>query len=115
MELHQAVHRAQAGGVGLEQVIIDPGLGFGKTTVQNLTLLKRLQDFRSLGRPILVGASRKGFIGETLGLQVEQRLEGSLAAAVMAVMNGASILRVHDVRETRLAVQMADEVGRANG
>ena len=115
MELQQAVHRAQAGGVGLAQVIIDPGLGFGKTTAQNLTLLRRLQDFRSLGRPILIGASRKGFIGEVLGLEVEQRLEGSLAAAVMAVMNGAGIVRVHDVRETRLAVQMADEMRGANG
>lgn len=115
MELQQAVDRAQAGGVSLEQVIIDPGLGFGKTTAQNLTLIRRLQDFRSLGRPILVGASRKGFIGEVLGLEVERRLEGSLAAAVSAAMNGACILRVHDVRETKLAVQVADEIRRANG
>ncbi|MEQ8202054.1 MAG: dihydropteroate synthase, partial [Syntrophomonadaceae bacterium] len=115
LELQQALHRAQSGGIGLEQVIMDPGIGFGKTTPQNLTLLKRLQDFRSLGQPILVGASRKRFIGETLDLEVERRMEGSLAAAVMAVMNGANIVRVHDVRETKMALRMADEMRRADG
>lgn len=115
LELQQGLAMAQAGGLPVEQVIIDPGLGFGKTTAQNLSLLKRLRDFRSLGRPLLVGASRKRFIGQTLELDVEQRLEGSLSAAVIAAGNGASILRVHDVRETRLAARMADAVRLADG
>ncbi|NLN87405.1 MAG: dihydropteroate synthase [Syntrophomonadaceae bacterium] len=115
MELQQAFDRAQAGGIGQDRVIIDPGIGFGKTTAQNFTLLKRLHDFRSLGQPILVGASRKGFIGRTLDLEVGRRVEGSLAAAVMAVVNGASIVRVHDVMETKLAVRMADEMRSADG
>lgn len=103
---------AQAGQAGLdpELIIIDPGLGFGKTTGQNLLLVKRLQDFRSLGRPILIGASRKKFIGQTLDLEVDDRLEGSLAIAVLASDRGANIVRVHDVKATRRAIQMADAV-----
>lgn len=115
MDLQQTMDAAQAGGLGLDRMIIDPGLGFGKTPAQNLTLLKRLRDFSSMGRPILVGASRKRFIGQTLDLDVDQRLEGSLATAVIAAMNGTSIVRVHDVRETRIAVNMASAVRLADG
>ncbi len=115
MDLQHTMDAAQAGGLGLDRMIIDPGFGFGKTSAQNLTLLKRLRDFSSMGRPILVGASRKRFIGQTLNLEVDQRLEGSLAAAVMAAMNGASIIRAHDVRETKTAVCMASAVRWADG
>jgi dihydropteroate synthase len=84
-----------------EQVTVDPGIGFGKSVEQNLEILRRLREFGVLGRPILVGASRKSFIGKVLDLpDPADRLEGSLAAAAVAAMNGASIVRVHDVRAT---------------
>lgn len=95
---------------GIEQIMIDPGIGFGKLQEHNLQLLNRLSDFRTLGYPILVGASRKSFIGNILHVPVEQRLEGSLAAAVSSVFFGANIVRVHDVKETKHAVMMADAI-----
>lgn len=95
---------------GIEQIIIDPGIGFGKTQQHNLQLLNRLARLKELGCPILVGASRKSFIGNILSLPLEFRIEGSLAAAVVAVMNGANILRVHDVKETKRAMMIADAV-----
>lgn len=115
LDLRQSIAQAEAAGLGAEHIIIDPGLGFGKTPAQNLLLLQRLQDLRSLGRPILVGASRKSFIGSTLELEPEQRLEGSLAAAVLAIMNGAALVRVHDVKETCRAARMADAVRGSHG
>ncbi len=115
IELQQAIAQGAAAGLESEKIIIDPGLGFGMTHAQSLMLLKRLQDFRSLGRPILIGASRKRFIGETLDLDIEGRLEGSLAAAVIGIMNGANIIRVHDVRATREVARMADAVRLTNG
>ena len=95
---------------GVEDVIVDPGIGFGKTTEHNLQILKRLGEFRSLGCPVLVGPSRKSFIGNVTGLPVDERLEGTLAAVAVAAMNGADIIRVHDVRECRRAAQVADAV-----
>jgi dihydropteroate synthase len=92
-----------------ERVVLDPGLGFGKTLEHNLEILARLREFRSLGLPILVGASRKNFIGKMSGSE-EGRLEGSLAAASAAILNGASIVRVHDVRETVRAVRLIDGI-----
>ena len=77
--------------------------------------MKRLGDFRSLGKPILVGASRKSFIGQTLGLEVNERLEGSLAAAAIAIMNGADIVRVHDVKASKRLASMTDAVMQENG
>jgi len=99
-ELSRSLTRAVDAGVKREKVILDPGLGFGKDAEQNLELLRRLREFRSLGRPILIGASRKRFIGAVTGGGPTERLEGSLAAAVIAVSNGADIVRVHDVAET---------------
>ncbi|GAB4251076.1 dihydropteroate synthase [Deferrisoma sp.] len=106
--LEESVDRAVEAGVDRSRVWIDPGIGFGKSAGQNLVLLRRLGEFRSLGCPILVGASRKSFIGKTLGIDdPKDRLEGSLAAAVLAVAGGARILRVHDVRATRRAADLA--------
>ncbi len=115
LDLQQSIAQAQGAGLDQELLIIDPGLGFGPTVDQNLQIIKRLQDFRSLGRPILIGASRKGFIGSTLGQGPQERLEGSLAVAVMSIMNGANILRVHDVEATRLAARMTDAVRSSHG
>ncbi len=97
-------------GIKETQIVIDPGIGFGKTLEHNLEILSRLSEFKSHGRPLLVGASRKSFIGATLDLEPGQRLEGSLAAAVLAVVGGTDIIRVHDVRETVRAVRLADAV-----
>ena len=96
-----------------ERVIVDPGLGFGKTADHNLTLLRRLSAFAELGAPLLVGASRKSFVGLATGVEVAaERLAGSLACVTAAVLAGASILRVHDVGASREAVAMADAIGR---
>jgi len=93
---------------GVREMVIDPGIGFGKTPRDNLRLLVGLRRFRSLGRPIMVGPSRKSFLGAILDLPVEERLEGTLAAVVAAILSGADIVRVHDVREVKRAVQVAD-------
>ena len=97
-------------GVDRENIIIDPGIGFGKTLDHNLTLLRGLPALASVGQPLLVGASRKAFIGKILGVEPDERLEGSLAAAIAAVFGGAHIIRVHDVKETRKATQVADAI-----
>ena len=105
-----ATDRARAAGVAADRIAIDPGIGFGKSAQGNLVLLRRIGDFLPLGYPVLVGASRKSFIGKSLGLEglgPEERLEGSLAAAVAAVLAGADLLRVHDVRATVRAVRLA--------
>ncbi len=97
-------------GVDADQIVLDPGIGFGKTVPHNLTIMDRLVELREMGRPLLVGASRKMFIGLITGAEVGERLPGSLAAAVMAVMGGADIVRVHDVAETVQAVRVVDAV-----
>ncbi len=104
------VHFAIDAGVERENIIIDPGIGFGKTLDHNLTLFRGLSALASMGQPLLVGASRKAFIGKILGVEPDERLEGSLAAAVAAVFGGAHILRVHDVKETRKAIRVADAI-----
>lgn len=106
--LRHRIEFALMAGVGPAQIIIDPGIGFGKGLDHNLLLLQGLPAFSSLGRPLLVGASRKTFIGKILAAGPDERLEGSLAAAVVAVLGGANMLRVHDVKETRKAVRIAD-------
>jgi len=100
-------------GVPREHLILDPGIGFGKTIEHNLEILAHLDELRPLGRPLLVGPSRKSFIGALLDLPADERLEGTLAAVVCAVWNGAHIVRVHDVRETVRAVRIADAIRRA--
>lgn len=105
-----AVSRAEMAGVDPDKIMIDPGIGFGKDLDGNLAILKSVQRFRSLGKPVLIGASRKSFIGRLTGAGSEQRLAGSLAAAVAAVLNGATAVRVHDVAETRQAVDIARQL-----
>ncbi len=108
--LREAIKKAVATGVKEENILIDPGIGFGKRVNHNLKIIKNLSDFAVLKRPIVIGLSRKSFIGEILNLQVEFRLEGSLAAAACAVLNGAHILRVHDVAETVRAIRIVDAI-----
>ncbi len=98
--LQARVQAAEAAGVARDRIAIDPGFGFGKTLQHNLQLLQNLQRFASLGFPVLAGLSRKSMLGMITGREVGQRLAASLAAAIMAVDNGARILRVHDVKET---------------
>jgi len=93
-----------------DQIAIDPGIGFGKTKKQNLEILRNLETFLELKRPILLGVSRKSFIGDILNLPPEERLEGSLAVTVMGVAKGASIIRTHDVKSTRNAVRVAEAI-----
>jgi dihydropteroate synthase len=101
---------AQAHNTGIQQIIIDPGIGFGKTVEHNLQILKHLETFKTLGCPLLVGPSRKSFIGTITGLPVNERLEGTIAAVTVAVMNGANIVRVHDVKECRRVIQVVDAI-----
>jgi dihydropteroate synthase len=105
-DLRRALARAAEAGVDIEQTIIDPGIGFGKTVEHNLTLLRRLGELRTLGRPILVGTSRKSFIGKILSADIDNRLIGSVATCVWARAQGAALLRVHDVAETVQALRI---------
>jgi dihydropteroate synthase len=90
--------------------VIDPGFGFGKNLEHNLALLKHLASFRELGYPILVGTSRKGFIGTLLNLPVDQRIEGTAATVAVSIMNGANIVRVHDVKEMKRVAVVTDAI-----
>jgi dihydropteroate synthase len=105
--LEAAVARARTAGVAAEHIAVDPGIGFGKTVGHNLELLAGLGALAALERPVLVGLSRKHFIGSVLDRDVHERLEGGLAAAAVAVFQGADIVRTHDVRETVPAARMA--------
>jgi dihydropteroate synthase len=104
------VSAAKQVGIAYDRIVVDPGFGFGKTLEHNLALLRGLDDLRHIGAPILAGLSRKSMIGKALGLPVEQRLEASVALAVIAVQNGARILRVHDVAPTVRAIRMWEAV-----
>lgn len=109
--LSEGLGRCVAAGVPLERVVVDPGIGFAKTSEQSLALLRAVPQLRGLGRPVMVGASRKSFLGALLDeAPASDRLEGSLAAAVLAAADGAAILRVHDVRETVRATRVASAV-----
>jgi len=103
----------EAAGIARERIILDPGFGFAKTVEHNLSLFKNLQQLEALGRPLLVGVSRKSMIGKVLGREVDGRLYGSLALAALAVAKGASIIRVHDVAETVDVVRMIAAVENA--
>jgi dihydropteroate synthase len=109
------IRAAEAAGVPAERTIVDPGIGFGKTAEHNLALLNRLDVFQDLGRPLCLGVSRKAFIGRVLGAPPAERLEGTIAAAVLGVSRGAHILRVHDVGPVAKAVRMAEAILAAPG
>jgi len=111
--LRDRVDRASATGVSDDRMIVDPGIGFGKSAAGNLKILKELQALRSLGLPILIGASRKSFLGAACDLPVDERLEAGLAVAAYASAQGAHLLRAHDVRATVRAVRMIDAVRNA--
>lgn len=111
-ELARRIEHALAAGIAWERIIIDPGFGFGKTPDLNLLLLRRLRELTVLGRPILVGTSRKSMIGHVLGTPPEDRLEGTAATVALAIANGADIVRVHDVPQMVRVVRMADAVVR---
>jgi dihydropteroate synthase len=107
-ELHAQVELALDAGVAPEKIIVDPGIGFGKTVEQNLELVRRLGELRVLGYPILFGPSRKGFIGYTLDLPPDQRVEGTAAAIALGIERGADIVRVHDVKQMARVAKMTD-------
>jgi dihydropteroate synthase len=113
-ELMASVALARKAGIPDERIILDPGIGFGKTIAQNLVLVNRLDEICGLGFPVLLGVSRKSFIGYTLDLPPQERLEGSLAANAVGIMRGASILRVHDVQETVRLARMMDAILQAS-
>lgn len=108
--LRRQLQAAEDAGVPRERLIADPGIGFGKTAQHNLEILRRLAEFSVLGVPILVGTSRKGFIGQVLGLPVDQRLEGTAATVAAAILNGAAIVRVHDVAPMVRVARMTDAI-----
>ncbi|MGH6631440.1 MAG: dihydropteroate synthase, partial [Burkholderiales bacterium] len=99
--LKEAVARARGAGIALGRIVVDPGFGFGKTAQHNLELLRRLKNLTELETPVLAGLSRKSTLGKLTGRSVDERLAGSLAMALLALLGGARILRVHDVKETK--------------
>jgi dihydropteroate synthase len=111
-ELLSSVDIALAGGIKKEMIILDPGIGFGKTVEQNLELFDRLGEIRALGYPLLLGPSRKSFIGYTLDLPADQRVEGTAAAIAIGIARGADIIRVHDTLQMVRVARMADAIVR---
>jgi len=109
-ELLEALRRGLEAGVAEERIALDPGLGFAKTADHNWLLLRRLRELTQLGRPLLVGASRKSFLGKLSGKPAAERLSASVAAAAVAALHGASLVRVHDVAATREALAVVDAV-----
>lgn len=109
-ELLEGVKIAESAGIPHDHIILDPGIGFAKTVKQNLFLLNHLNEIAKLGYPLLLGVSRKSFIGYTLDLPPAERLEGSLAANAIGILRGANILRVHDVKQTVRLARMLDAV-----
>jgi len=108
--LGNTANNAVAAGVADDKILVDPGIGFGKSTDGNLSILRRIPALTTVGRPILIGASRKNFIGKVLDLPLEERLEGSLAVAAIASAQGAHVVRVHDVAATVRVVRMIDAI-----
>ncbi|HXS33762.1 MAG TPA: dihydropteroate synthase [Solirubrobacterales bacterium] len=108
--LAERIEAAVAAGIAEERIWLDPGIGFGKTVEHNLELLRRLAELRDLGRPLVIGTSRKSFIGKIDGSAVDERLGGSIASSVLAAAEGADVLRVHDVAETAQAMRVAEAV-----
>jgi len=110
--LRTRIQAAVDAGISPENIIIDPGIGFGKTVAHNLEIIRRLRDFKTLGKLILIGTSRKSFIGKVLDLPTDDRLEGTAATIATAIANGADIIRVHDVKEMARVARMTDAIVR---
>jgi dihydropteroate synthase len=108
--LAERLAAAAAAGVAEERVWLDPGIGFGKTAAHNFELLRRLGELRELGRPLVVGTSRKSFIGRADGSSVDERIGGTIASSVLAAAEGAGVLRIHDVAEVRQAIAVAEAI-----
>ncbi len=113
--LRESIEIARRCGIDDEKIIVDPGIGFGKTTEHNLEILRRLSEFKSLGRPIMVGTSRKSLIGNVLGSPLDQRGWGTAATIALAIANGAHIVRVHDVKEMAQVARMTDAILKNQG
>ncbi len=109
-DLRETIRLAKNAGISDDRIILDPGVGFGKTYENNLEVINRLEEFNSLGYPLLLGTSRKSVIGLTLDLPVDQRAEGTLVTTVIGVMKGCSFVRVHDVKENYRAVKMTEAI-----
>ena len=113
--LKDSIQMAESAGVDPRQIIVDPGIGFGKTVEDNLLILKNLFELRVLGKPVLLGTSRKSFIGKILNAEIGDRLEGTLSSIAIGVLNGAQIIRSHDVLQAKKAIAVADAIRLAGG
>jgi dihydropteroate synthase len=111
-DLQAAIERALMAGIAWDAIVVDPGFGFGKTATHNLVLLRELGLVRSLGRPVLLGTSRKSTLGKVLDLDADERLEATLATTALGIAAGVDIVRVHDVRPNVRAARMADAIVR---
>lgn len=111
--LQERIQKAEAAGVDIGKIAVDPGLGFGKTARDNLRLIRELEELKVLGRPILIGPSRKAFVGHVTGAGVGERMEGTAAVVTAAILNGSQIVRVHDVAAMKKVSMMADALARA--
>jgi dihydropteroate synthase len=110
IDLKASIHIAREAGITEERIILDPGIGFGKTVAQNLALINHLDEFKALGCPLVIGPSRKSFIGQVLDLPVEEREEGTAAAVAIGIARGADIIRVHNVKLMARVARMADAI-----
>ena len=109
--LRESIESAHRAGIDDSHIILDPGIGFGKSYLHNIVILNRLSEFSTLGYPLLIGVSRKAFLGKILGnAPVSARLEATIAAVVIAAYNGAQMVRIHDVQEIAKAVRVADAI-----
>lgn len=108
--LEESIKRAESAGLDPQQIIVDPGIGFGKTVEHNLLIIKNLSEFRILGKPILLGTSRKSFIGKILNADATDRLEGTLSTIAIGILNGAHLIRCHDVLPAKRAIALADAI-----
>ena len=109
-DLRETIKISQKAGIAKDKIILDPGVGFGKTYENNLTAINHLEELKELGYPVLLATSRKSVIGLTLDLPADQRVEGTVATSVMGVMKGASFVRVHDVKENLRAIRMTEAI-----
>ncbi len=108
--LRKRIDYAVKKGIDVKKIIIDPGIGFGKTLEHNLTIIRSLAELKKIGRPIIIGTSRKSFIGKVLNLRPDERIFGSITSVILACINGANIVRVHDVRQTRQSILLMERI-----